>query len=137
MIDNTSPLAAGLPCDEAVRMLSDRVRLAGLTVVRTFDLQVARHAQTACPCPHHGTQGCDCQMVVLLIYKEDHRPVTLVAHGNNGQTWFSVVNTPQQRADPELESAIRRSLVACSPQMSADHGLPGSDISCSNMHKAG
>jgi hypothetical protein len=128
MSDNTSPLAAGLPCDEAVRMLSDRVRLAGLTVVRTFDLQVARHAQTACPCPHHGTQGCDCQMVVLLIYKENHRPVTLVAHGNNGQTWFSVVNTPQQRADPELEALIHRSLASTVPQLVADDGILDCEI---------
>jgi len=33
--------------------------------------------------------------------------VAVIAHGYNHQTWFSVVNTPQQRADPQLEAIIR------------------------------
>jgi hypothetical protein len=49
-------------------------------------------------------------MVVLLIYGSDRQPVSIVAHGYNGQTWFSVVDTPQQRADPHLETAIRQAL---------------------------
>jgi len=50
-------------------------------------------------------------MVVLLVYGSDRQPVSIVAHGHNGQTWFSVVDTPQQRADPRLEAAIRLALV--------------------------
>jgi hypothetical protein len=56
-------------------------------------------------------------MVVLLVYgsggytSSDHQPVSVVAHGHNGQTWFSVVDTPQQRADPRLEAAIHLALV--------------------------
>jgi hypothetical protein len=45
-------------------------------------------------------------MVVLLIYEAKTRPLTLVAHGYNGRTWFSVVDTPQQRPDPRLETSI-------------------------------
>lgn len=107
MSDNSPFLTLDQPCDDAVVWLADRVCQAGLSVVRTFDLQVARHAQLVCPCPHHGTDQCDCQMVVLLIYAANRLPIALIAHGYNGQTWFSMVDTPQQRADPRLEATIR------------------------------
>jgi len=55
-------------------------------------------------------------MVVLLVYGSERQPVSILAHGYNGQTWFSVVDTPQQRADPRLEAAIRQALV---PHISA------------------
>lgn len=99
-----------MACSEAIGWLIEQLSQASLSVVRTFDLQAARQAQGACPCPYHGTQQCDCQMVVLFIYDGQHQPLTLIAHGQGAQTWFSVVDTPQQRADPELEAAIRRSL---------------------------
>lgn len=108
MSANTPFLKLEQPCEVAVEWLAEQVSQAGLSVMRTFDLQVARHAQALCPCPHHGTDQCDCQMVVLLVYHVDQRPITITAHGYNGQTWFSMVDTPQQRADPQLEAAIRR-----------------------------
>jgi hypothetical protein len=82
-----------------------------LRVFRTFDLQLVRRAQVNCPCPHHGTAQCNCQMVVLLVYDGRSEFVSLVVHGHSGQTWFSIVDTPQQRADPRLEAAIRLALV--------------------------
>jgi hypothetical protein len=33
-------------------------------------------------------------MVVLLVYPASKQPVSVIAHGYNGQTWFSVVDTP-------------------------------------------
>jgi hypothetical protein len=30
-------------------------------------------------------------MVVLLVYGKDNQPASLIAHGHNGQTWFSMV----------------------------------------------
>jgi hypothetical protein len=100
------------PCDEAVEWLSQMASRAGLSVLRTFDLQMARQAQMVCPCPHHGTDQCDCQMVVLLLYQGSSAPLAMVAHGYEGQTWFSVVDTPQQHADPHLVAAIRTILAA-------------------------
>jgi len=108
MSENTPFLKLEQPCDVAVDWLAAQVSRAGLSVMRTFDLQVARHAQAVCPCPHHGTDQCDCQMVVLLVYQVGQQPITLMAHGYSGQTWFSVVDTPQQRADPRLEAVIRQ-----------------------------
>jgi len=52
-------------------------------------------------------------MVVLLVYGS-HQPVSIVAHGYNGRTWFSVVDTPQQQADPFLTATIR---CAMAPQI--------------------
>ena len=94
------------PCDEAMAWVMRQANAAGLQVLRTFDLQMARLAHSECPCPHHGTDQCDCQMVVLLVYADSYRPISLVAHSHDGKTWFSLVNTPQQRADPRLEATI-------------------------------
>jgi hypothetical protein len=116
MSDNSPFLILEKPCDAAIDWVAQQISCAGLQVVRTFDLQVARHDHTSCPCPNHGTGQCDCQMVVFLVYGarghrlSGHRPVSIVAHGNDGKTWFSVVDTPQQRADPRLEAAIRLAL---------------------------
>ena len=98
------------PCNEAIAWVVSQVSGVGLQVVRTFDLQVARHDPADCPCPHHGTDRCDCQMVVLLVYGDDFQPISLIAHSHDGRTWFSLVDTPQQRADPRLERAIRQAL---------------------------
>lgn len=115
MSDSSPFLILERPCDEAIDWVAQQIGSAGLQVVRTFDLHEARFkpgdAHPSCPCPHHGTDQCDCQMVILLVYGINRHPVSIVAHGNNGQTWFSVVDTPQQRADPQVEEAIRQSLV--------------------------
>ena len=117
MSESTPFLILEQPCDNAIDWVTRQIGSAGLQVVRTFDLHVARHTHANCPCPHHGTDQCDCQMVVLLVYgsggytSSERQPVSVVAHGYNGQTWFSVVDTPQQRADPRLEAAIRLALV--------------------------
>jgi hypothetical protein len=51
-------------------------------------------------------------MVVLLVYFGEGEPVTLIAHGDNQRTVFSVVDTPQQRVDPNTKAVIRH----CFPQ---------------------
>lgn len=98
------------PCDEAIAWVVSQVNEAGLQVVRTFDLQVARHEPEVCRCPLHRTDQCDCQLVVLLVYGDDYQPISLVAQSYEGRTWFSIVNTPQQRADPLLERSISNAL---------------------------
>ena len=66
--------------EEAVPGVVQRFAQAGYRVVCTFDLQDARAGQAACPCPHHGTDQCDCQMMVLLVYGMEAQPVRLVIH---------------------------------------------------------
>lgn len=106
MSDHTPFLVLEQTCSQAVYWINEQFTKAGLQVIRTFDLQIARQANVDCPCPHHGTDLCDCQMVVLLVYCAGYRPISIIAHGYDGQTWFSVVDNPQQPADPRLESEI-------------------------------
>jgi hypothetical protein len=103
-------LEIDLPCDQAVAWLTGRMDKAGLEILRTFDLQLARSAHPSCPCPHHGSEQCDCQMVVVLIYGQQSPPLTLLCHGNEGRTWVALVDTPQQRASLRLQAAVRQAV---------------------------
>lgn len=98
--------------EESIR----RLEQSGMQVLRSFDLKVARAAQVGCTCPHHGTEHCDCQMVVLLVYGKYSFPVTLVVHGHDGQTHIALVDTPEQRPAPQLVDAILRALLPSGEQ---------------------
>ncbi len=93
-------------------MIKRRLSRAGLRALQTFDLHAARMGAHVCACPHHGTEDCDCQMVVLLVYGSAGQPATLILHGKEGQTWLSIVDTPSQRAEPKLLAQIRTALEA-------------------------
>jgi len=106
----SSFLSVDLPCDQTLGWLDKCLSGTGLRLIRTFDLQAARLGLEDCPCPHHGTSQCDCQMLVVLVYGGGEQPVTLMLHGNDGQTWLSLVNNPLQQADPAVSSAIMQAL---------------------------
>jgi hypothetical protein len=106
---NMSPfLTVNLTCDRTLPWVSQQLLKVGLRSVQTFDLHIARTALHGCECPHHGTDQCDCQMVVLLVYGATNGPVTLILHGNNGQTWLSIPNGTA--SNPTLASQIQNSL---------------------------
>jgi len=98
------------PYDQALAEVSRHLGILGLRVIVTFDLQAARQADTGCTCPHHGTEQCDCRLGVMLVYGNGLPPASLVVHGYEGKTWFSLVDTPQQPIDPGLYAIIRRTL---------------------------
>lgn len=103
-------LSLNCPGDKSLVWLKERLATANLRVVQTFDLHSARHALEDCPCPHHGTDQCDCQMVVLLVYANAAEPATLILHGNDGQTWLSIAETPNQKTNAKTVTAIRNVL---------------------------
>ena len=105
-------LSMNCSCDETLQRLKERLSVAGLRMLRTFDLHDARLGAAECSCPHHGTSECDCQMVVLLIYGEAIEPATLILHGNENQTWLSFAETSSQHADPALQSSVEQALRA-------------------------
>jgi hypothetical protein len=108
---NISPfLAINHSCDEALRWATQQLSQVGLRPVQTFDLHTARLALHDCPCPNHGTNECDCQMIVMLVYGTAYEPVTLILHGNAGQTWVSIADSPHPKSDVELVNAIQRAL---------------------------
>ena len=103
-------LSLNYPIDKFLVWLKNRLAVANLRVVQTFDLHSTRHALEECPCPHHGTDRCDCQMVVLLVYANTAEPVTLILHGNDGRTWLSLVDHPDQQPNKDATRAIQRAL---------------------------
>ena len=103
-------LVTDRPYDEVLPWLKQQLSEAGLRVMQTFDLAVARTGLEDCPCPHHGTDKCDCEMIVLLVYGKSDEPITLILHGNNGQSQVSLVNNAQQHANTSLRSSIEQAL---------------------------
>jgi hypothetical protein len=97
-------------CEAALQLTREQLSQAGLRLVQTFDLHTARLGLHDCPCPSHGTRQCDCQLIVLLVYGEAAEPATLILHGNDGQTWVSMIDSPWQRTDKELIACIRQAL---------------------------
>jgi len=113
---NISPfLSVNHSCDEALQWTKKLLLQARLRPIQTFDLHTARVGLHNCPCPNHGTDECDCQMVVVLVYGKAAEPATLILHGNDGQTWLSIVDDPRQRADAKLITAIQQALEIKAP----------------------
>ncbi len=96
--------------DQVLAWVNQQLAGAGFRVAQTFDLQVARLAHADCPCPHHGTDRCNCQMIILLVYGKRDDPASLIIHGQDRRTWLSLANPAGQHADPHLEASIRRAL---------------------------
>jgi len=108
---NISPfLSVNHSCDQALRWTKEQLSQAGLRPVQTFDLYTARAGSHECPCPNHGTNECDCQLVIMLVYGKAEEPATLILHGNDGQTWLSIADDPRQRSDTKLPAEIRQAL---------------------------
>jgi hypothetical protein len=103
-------LAIHSSCDQALQMTKTQLSEAGLSAVQTFNLNTARLGLHNCCCPNHGTEACDCQMIVLLVYGDVAEPATLILHGNNGQTWISIADSASQPGHSELVTRIRRVL---------------------------
>lgn len=98
-------------CDQVLVWVSQQLTSASFRVVQTFDLQVARLAHPDYPCPHHGTNDCNCQMVVLLVYGKQDDPATLVIHGQDGRSWVSLAGPVGKRFNQHLEVVVRRALI--------------------------
>lgn len=109
-MNTSSFLTVDQPCDLALQTAKKKLEQSGLRALQTFDLHTARHTQQDCPCPNHGTADCDCQMVVLMVYGKIAEPVTLILHGSDGQTRFSIANDPNQTVDRRLIASIKDAL---------------------------
>jgi hypothetical protein len=98
------------PVEESIDWTIKRLENAGLQVIRTFNLQEARHSKINCQCPHHDTEECNCQMSVLLIYQAEKSPASLFIHSFQETTGLFLVDTPEQPVDQKLGSIIRETL---------------------------
>jgi len=96
------------PSEVAIPRMTSILMERGLQVERSFDLRTAREAHVGCTCPHHGTEKCSCQIVVLLVYGEDEYPATLVAHGRDGKTRFALANQPDGEISIPVVGKLKR-----------------------------
>ena len=108
---NFSPfLSVNQACDLALNWTKEQLSQAGLRPVQTFDLLAARAGLHDCPCPNHGTNACDCQMVVVLVYGKAEAPITLILHGNAVHTWLSIADGGPQKPDSTLSTEVKQAL---------------------------
>lgn len=98
-------------CEQVDMWAREKLTQAGLRVVPTFDLQIARLAHPDCSCPHHGTEQCSCQLVILLVYGKQEDPATLVIHGQDDKTWVSLATPMETRSRHSLEASVRHMLI--------------------------
>jgi len=103
-------LSVNRSCDEALKWSKEKLMQAGLLLVQTFDLHAARIGLHDCPCPDHGTDECDCQLVILLVYGDTDKPETLILHGNGETTWLSISNDLASNANGAVAECIRNIL---------------------------
>lgn len=97
-------------CDEVISQVTQQLITAGYTVLESFDLHSVRAAHSDCTCPHHGTEKCNCQFVVLLVYGNDANPITLTIHSCDQQTELSIVDTPGQQESMQLKTSIQQAI---------------------------
>ncbi|HBG74722.1 MAG: hypothetical protein A2X25_11865 [Chloroflexi bacterium GWB2_49_20] len=90
MILTTPLLTFDQTCEQVQEIVAARLQAAGLQVMRTFDLQSTQAFVDGCPCQHHGTDVCNCQMVVMLVYGAGEQPLTLILHGYDMHTCLSL-----------------------------------------------
>jgi hypothetical protein len=110
-MEKASFLIVEQPHAIAIEQVTKQIYSLGLQIALTFDLQEARRDHANCTCPHHGTEQCDCQLVVILVYGNGPKPATLVAHGHEGKTWFSFVDAPQPHVSQPAETLLLRTLM--------------------------
>jgi len=103
------------PTDLAVEAVKSVLEQQGYKIQRSFDLHSAvGHPLRGCPCPHHGTDDCTCQYVVLLAYPGNNRvlgepPHVLTAHGYGELTRITLRH--DETVDPNEEFTLVSALV--------------------------
>lgn len=86
--------------------------LGGLRAVPSFDLRAALAQSWSCPCPHHRSAACACQMAVVLVHDPGGAWAALVAHSHGARTWVDLVQATTRFPHTALSSAIRQSITA-------------------------
>jgi hypothetical protein len=92
-----------------LRRLNDR----GLSVSRTFDLQVARRRlknSAEAPCPHHGSDRCTCQYLVLRIGRRGFGCISVVVHGHDSVTKITMLTEASGKPGGGIVAEVRQEL---------------------------
>ena len=108
--------------DEAITWISTKLERAGLRVYRSFDLRTARNFTGTCSCSYHGSETCDCEMVILLVYQEAGAPATVVLHGHRGRTWMLLGESPNESVESAIMTALAPAQFDHNRYVSVKHG---------------
>jgi hypothetical protein len=101
--------------ETAAQAASQALLRQGLRVVRSFDLHSALATHADCECPHHGTEQCTCQFVVLLVYGDpptgqERAPVVVTAHSRDSQAEVQIVQDANRHPDFRLAEQVMSAL---------------------------
>jgi hypothetical protein len=96
--------------ETAMRAVTEALVQHGFRVMRSFDLRSAVTSHHECACPHHGTEQCTCQYVVLLAYAASAAPVVITAHGRDAVTEVQVVEDPNAPSNPVETTRVKTAL---------------------------
>ena len=110
MVRTEQILQLSLDGETTTALVTHVLTEAGLRVQRSFDLQSACASFTDNVCPHHGDAPCDCQLVVLLVYLKESRPVSLVLHSHRGTTELGIADGFGQSPPSDLAARVRSTL---------------------------
>lgn len=97
-------------CVKTMQWVTDLIHSAGMKLLCTFDLQVARQKHFECVCPEYVEKPCNCQMMVFMIYQANNPPISLVGYGNAHQTALYVIDTRERNPDPHMLEKLRHLL---------------------------
>lgn len=107
-------------CSWVVGMLTKALEARGYQVERSFDLRSALHFADTCSCPHHGTEHCTCEYVVLFVYEDwsSAPPLIIMAHGRGEMTWVSIRPSDMESNLPiSIASALDETIGAAASEM--------------------
>lgn len=98
----------------AVAIVTAALEYHRLLIVRSFTLRAALTADMDCGCPNRGTDACQCQYVVLLVYSPSQPvgrpPATVTVHSRSAAAWVTVVQDANALPDPALVDQIMAAL---------------------------
>ncbi len=106
--------------EDAVAAVKAALEQRGFRVVRSFDLSSALDPDdSACSCPHHGTERCTCRYTVLLVYPTHNDtmsgevyPCTITVHTRDAETFVTLTRLGHLSAAGRAETIeVERVLV--------------------------
>lgn len=96
-------------CLVITERIIQEVKKAGMQTMRSFDLDLVRASSQSFCCPIHGTSGCTCQLVILLILMRERGYVTLILEGSDRQTSV-YLDTGQGAMEEQVDLSLTAAL---------------------------
>jgi hypothetical protein len=105
-------------CPQYLEPLKKQLADAGFWAIQSFDLQSTRTLhEEGCTCPHHDTNQCTCEMVVLLVYPASGDPVTVMLDGRDNRTYVYLLNDPRDSPPAATLDSITQVLLSTAYQI--------------------